>query len=229
MMLQTDIDMLFREWQARPHHIGSVFNRDGIVDIAEWEKQDCRIMFLLKEAYHDKSFAENVYDLAEDIRQYAPWGNMWRRVAEWTRGLLLTAQGENVSYHELSDEDARNYLRTTAVVNIKKSHGKPRSDEDDLRTYAERDADLLYRQIEMISPTVIVCCSTFSLLNVVIGKYETPIDKAGVNHSDNWHYKWKSRIVLDYYHPAIQVSPLMTFYGIAGCYQDYLSTEKSSV
>jgi hypothetical protein len=218
---------LFDEWQEMEHHQGDVFNYDGIIDDAEWKKnrQNCRIMFLLKEAYHKDKMPTPYYELADDLRDYGPW-KMWYKVAEWTRGLLLTADGKAAPYTELTKEDCNKYLRKIAVVNIKKSHGKPNSEDDNLMWYAEKDAGLLYKQIEMINPSIIVCGYTFDFLNKIIKESgEEPIDKSGENHCDNWHYKWKDKIVLDYYHPAYQTSNLLLYYGLVGCYKDALENE----
>ena len=54
---------LFNEWQELEHHQGDVFNYDGIVDDAEWKKnrKNCRILFLLKEAYHKDKMPKPYY------------------------------------------------------------------------------------------------------------------------------------------------------------------------
>lgn len=217
---------LFEKWQAREKHQGKVFNRDGIVDADVWKNEDCRILFLLKEAWHRKTMDGSEYDLAEDLREYGPWSSMWNRVAEWTRGIHLTAEYKPAPYRSLEKKEANLELRKIAVINIKKSGGESRSKNDNLMTYVEEDYDLLYNQIEMINPNIIVCGYTFDFLNKVIYKKgEKSIDKTGDNLCDNWHYKWKNRIVIDYYHPAMQTSKILLYYGIVGCYKDALECE----
>ena len=216
---------LFKKWQAKEKHQGKLFNCDGIVNVDEWEKEDCRILFLLKEAWHRKTMDGSEYDLAKDLRNSEPWSSMWNRVAEWTRGIHLTEEGKPAPYHKLKKSEAKLELQKIAVINIKKSGGESRSKDDDIMQYAEEDYDLIYDQIEMIDPTIIVCGYTIGFLNKIIQKSgEKPIDKKK-NHCDNWHYKWKDRIVLDYYHPAYQVPALMAYYGIVGCYKDALENE----
>ncbi len=216
---------LFDEWKRRGIHQGKLFNCDGIVNIDVWEKEDCRILYLLKEAWHRETVDGSEYDLADELRKYGPW-KMWNRVAEWTCGIHLTAEERPASYCELTKEDANLELQKIAVINIKKSGGESRSKDDDLMEYAVTDSDLIYKQIEMVNPTVIVCGYTFDFLNKVIELNDgAPIDKIGKNRCDNWHYKWKDRIVLDYYHPAYQVPALMAYYGIVGCFKDALENE----
>lgn len=214
---------LFHEWQAKAIHAGSVFNLDGIVDPAEWAKQEKHILFVLKEAYHSDEYPSPVYDLTQDLRDYAPWkgDTVWRRVAEWANGILLSGPDSMESYRKLSDAEANAVLRRIAIVNIKKSHGTPQSDPDDLRHFAEADKELLYRQIELIEPDIIVCGNTFEFLNIVIGTHDTPIDREG-QHSDNWHYRWRDRMILDYYHPAALYPAQLLYYGLLGCYRDAL-------
>ena len=74
---------LFDEWQELEHHQGDVFNYDGFIDDAEWKKnkQNCRIMFLLKEAYHKDEMPTPYYELADKLRDYGPW-KMWYKVAD---------------------------------------------------------------------------------------------------------------------------------------------------
>ena len=217
---------LFEKWQAREKHQGKLFNCDGIVNMDVWEKEDCRILFLLKEAWHKDSVSDP-YNLTEDLRNSEPWSSMWNRVAEWTRGIHLTAEGKPAPYRNLKKSEAKLELQKIAVINIKKSGGESRSKNDDLMKYVEEDYDLIYDQIEMVNPTIIVCGYTIGFLNKVIElKGEEPINKTGENHCDNWHYKWKDRIILDYYHPAYQVPALMAYYGLVGCYKDALESER---
>lgn len=213
---------LFSQWSSRENHIGSVFNCDGVVDETVWEKQSNqpRILFVLKEAWHKKPIEEPIYDLTIDLKENGPWG-LWHRIAEWTRGIILTAQGEYAPYCRLSKDEANSYLRKIAVINVKKSHGESSSKYDDIMRFAEEDADLLYEQIKMINPDIIVCGYTFDFLNKILERNgEQIIDKTKENHCDNWHYKWKDRIVLDYYHPAMQAPSLLLYYGVVGCFKD---------
>ena len=179
-------------------------------------------MFLMKEAYHRGDIDGKYYDLAEDLRNSTPWRSVWHRVCEWTYGILGAAEGGSIpSYRELSDSEMRELIQKIAVVNIKKSHGSSRPDCDNLMRYAKEDRELLYRQIELFAPDIIVCGSTMAYLNEIISAHETPIDKKA-HPCGNWHYRWKDRIILDYYHPASRFPALMSYYGIVGCYCDAL-------
>ena len=94
---------------------------------------------------------------------------MWRRVSEWTYGMIHTTAEGSPSYSALPvfDRCGNEYLRRIAVVNIKKSNGAPDSDMQEILTYAEFDREYLRRQLELCAPTVIICGYTASALDII--------------------------------------------------------------
>ena len=219
--MNSRFDALFSEWAKKEKHAGRLFNRDGIVNEEEWNASDKKILFLLKEAYHKTEMPGDTYDLSEDLNSNGPWSNIWYRVADWTRAIMQTEENRIPSYKKLSHDDANNYLRKIAVVNIKKSGGTSTSRYDNLKGYAQDDAEELLTEIELINPDIIVCCYSFDYLNIVLSIANEQIDKAG-HPNDNYHYRWRDKTVIDYYHPAAHTDALQSFYGIVGCYHDSL-------
>ncbi len=220
---KSEICSLFSDWKSRPHHYNQVFNYDGIIDPKTWfhlkEQNKPRILFVLKEAYHTSDFQGTEYDLADDLRTNGPWGSVWLRVAEWAYGLMFTTTEKLQRYKELSSDEANNCLRQIAILNLKKSNGKSSSQMDDIGNYAKHDADLIQREIELISPNVIVCGYTFEALNSVLN---SPFNKSKA-YCDNWYYRdTRGRIFLDYYHPANHYPALMNYYGLTAIYQQAL-------
>lgn len=216
MAYADEADKLFLKWRKKNNHINAErFNRDGIVNFEKWDAQEKKILFVLKEAYGEGGD----YDLCAELAAKGPWGNIWNRVAEWTYGILNTTENEIAPYTALKNETPNTYLNKIAVMNIKKSNGKPMSDNKDLMSYAEEDCKELAEQFGLINPDVVVCGYTFDFINFALGM---TIDKTN-NPNENWYYyDQNGRIFIDFFHPASQYPALLSYYGIANIYQQAL-------
>lgn len=223
-----ELELLFESWKKKEKHLGKIFNSDGIICEEEWKKQDKKILFILKEAYHRDIKIVNDYDLAEDLSNNGPWKNIWKRVAEWSYGLVKTTSNYTEPYRSLNEAEANSYLKKVAVINIKKSDGKSKSDYNEIIQYAEYDAKEILREIEIINPDIIVCGYTIGSLNAALKKMDPTFIPFKYNKkatSENYHYVWKNRIIIDYYHPAARYPALMSYYGLMGCYRDALKNK----
>lgn len=223
-----ELELLFESWKKKEKHLGKIFNSDGIICEEEWKKQDKKILFILKEAYHRDIKIVNDYDLAEDLCNNGLWKNIWKRVAEWSCGLVKTTSNYTEPYRSLNEAEANSYLKKVAVINIKKSDGKSKSDYNEIIQYAEYDAEEILREIEIINPDIIVCGYTIGPLNATLKKMDPTFVPFKYNKkatSENYHYVWKNRIVIDYYHPAARYPALMSYYGLMGCYRDALKNK----
>ncbi len=223
----TAIRALFDAWELRHDRTAAVpidhtqgFIRDGVVYPAEWSAQPVRPLYLLKEAY-----GEGRWDLAADhLRRTHRASLMWRRVSAWTYGLLGTTAQTIAPYGGWGDIEhyGNHYLLRSAVVNVKKSGGRSHSDMDDILAYARFDRDLLYRELELCDPTVIVCGYTASVLDILF-RTEVRRDR---NELLTYHVPLNGHdvLVLDYWHPANHYPDLMNYYGLIGAYQQALRT-----
>lgn len=228
---RDNMEKLFSEWKTAKqddkdekgtsgiNHRDSVFVKDGVVCPEQWFSQDVRPLFLLKEAHG----GSEDWDLTGYLRSDGSASNMWKRIAEWTYGLLSTKKNEIASYTvDPGHNKLGNYhLKQIAAVNVKKSDGQKESDMDTIRAYAEFDHDRLKKQIEYCDPTVIVCCATVSALDAILKKHiREP-------RNDNCYYftdiNGHSVMVLDYWHPANRYPAIMNYYGLMGIYNAALS------
>ena len=227
----NDIELLFQEWKNKMpsddiSHSKNVFIRDGIVCPEQWFSQKVRPLFLLKEAYN----GTDDWDLIQDhLLTRAKTGPhiTWKRVAQWTRGLLHTSSTylcpftDEASMHYLGNED----LRQVAVVNVKKSAGAKSSSQDIILRYAEYDRAELRREITLIDPTIIICGYTISALNIIMGY------NIKERYNPNLYYLMQLNdhdvIVLDYYHPSNRHPDVMNYYGLMGIYQQALIYQRS--
>jgi len=221
----------FVNWSEKPRHKGLIFNEDGIINPNVWYNQNKKVLFVLKEAYHEQVQNENgcqPYNLAKELSTKGPWNSIWNRVAEWSYGIHNTTY-ENIALYNynLGEENSKTimneYLNRIAIINIKKSGGRSKSESKDLDIYAKEDAEELRKQIfDIILPNIIVCGYTFEQFNSIL---EIPIDKKN-NHNDNWFYFVGDMIIIDFYHPANQYPALLNYYGLSCIYQQALIKQK---
>lgn len=238
----TEMQRLFQEWSQRQgkgltkkreeeisfliDHTAS-FIRDGVVCPETWFAQSIRPLYLLKEAY-----GEGNWDLVADHlckTKKIGRGQMWRRVSEWTYGLLSTTKTSIAPYQgwNVVDHYGNEYLQKTAVVNVKKSGGASNSDMDNIRAYAEFDKEYLFRELELCDPTIIICGYTASVLDII---FQKPVrEKRNANLFYHMALNGHDVLVLDYWHPANQYPDIMNYYGLMGIYQQALLAGEQAV
>lgn len=213
-----------KQAKGRIDHRAGVFISDGVACPEQWFSQDVRPLFLLKEAYG----GDCDWDLRDHfMRDKVMVGNItWRRITQWTRGIMGTTADEMPPF-EKEEGPVRfgnEQLRKIAVMNVKKSGGRPRSDHDDLAAYAAYDSAEIAEQVRLIDPTVIVCGYTCDYLAMALdlGLKEERNGNLFYFLDLNGH----EVVVLDYWHPSNQYPDLMNYYGLMGAYQQALRSER---
>lgn len=198
------------------NHRTNIFITDGIVNQDHWNEIDNkRILFILKEAYG----GDKDWSLTELLQTNAPWGSIWKRVVEWTYGITNTTINEIPRYAPDKIDFGQNniWLNRIAILNIKKSDGKPNSDMEEIKAYSVFDKKEILKQVEIINPSIIVCGGNGDIVDAL---FDNVIKKV---KCDNWYYipelPGKKRIILDYYHPANQFPALANYYSITNIYQ----------
>lgn len=166
-----------------PKYNPKAFVKDGIINEESYKRQDKKILFVLKEAYLSEINNED-----HDMRKWLKLDDdknvnnilnkshaTWRRIIEWTYGIRHS--DENTAA-EFPDElftgrkddikrSAAEIFGTIAVMNIKKSYGRRRSNSTELKKNAYKFRTQLKKEIEIISPDIIVCCGTKAMLDEV--------------------------------------------------------------
>ena len=162
---------IFEEWENK--YIDKSFVYDGIVDETEWDNQETKICFLLKEAYTEDKINYFKWSLSKWLnKDKNSVINTWNTVALWTYGILQTTETVIPEYPFIKDfgkEEKHNILKKISAVNVKKVDGVKKSDWYDLKNYAEKDKELLRKQIDKINPDVIICGKTFDFLRIIYG------------------------------------------------------------
>lgn len=227
---------LMTEWKSKHEAVGyKEFVTDGIVYPEIWFSQTTRILYILKEAHSDEKSDGNDWNLLDYLNKPDERkGRIWAAVAEWQYALQNTTAdsipvfdgwlggsvGDMTQYREAQTA----LLRKCAVINIKKSNGQNGSDDMDLLDYVNEDGDLLKQQIDIISPTIIVCGSTFHLLKDRLKQSDKKLilGEETASFPDKDCFSVNGRIVIAYYHPANQYPAKLNYYGLAGMYHHYL-------
>ena len=234
---KIQIDGLFQYWKRKPvsgsvNHSEGVFISDGVVDPDTWFNQECRPLFLLKEAYN----GESDWSLTNHLREGTErCGATWRRVSQWTEGLLNTTKDAiHPFWQQGTVRYGNKFLRRIAVMNVKTSGGKKRSNDQELLEYAEFDKLELSEQRQLVNMfclmhiPVIICGYTIQCLNRIL-----PIAvKERAGQSPNLYY-WAEInqhpvLILDYWHPSNQYPDFMNYYGLVGAYQQALKEEENN-
>ena len=204
------------------NHNSEVFIPDGIIDENVWNNNlyKKKILFVLKEAYGDDW---GDLTLATWLKRYHPNDRMWARVARWTYGIQNT-NVDRIEKYKTSLEDGLHgeCIDQIAIMNLKKSNGKSKSNYDEIRAYADADKEEIKKEFSLIDADIVICGATFDML--LRNVYE--IDEKILNRGcDNWYYWFdiegngKERLFIDMYHPANRWPDLMNYYTVTSIYQ----------
>jgi hypothetical protein len=207
---------LFHEWKQTPLHKNAVFISDGIIDIDKWLRSEKKIALFLKEAYGEKQD----WDLSQLIREEwkGPKTKMWWTVSYWLFLLQKTTKDYIPLFPDSDSEfnECKDYLLSSAVINIRKSDGETSSNFETLKKYTEKDKKFLIQQIELINPDIILCGYTFNHLKELLGEVK-PVPNT------EWIYKYGDRLIIDFWHPANQYPNRLCYYTLGHLYQRVLS------
>ena len=223
----NQMDSLMAEWKAAHKERNlECFISDGIVDSVSYECASPRICFFLKEAYSKNDNAD--WSLTKWLAGGA-MTRMWGTVAEWAYGITNTTCNYIPHKPQLSHAEKTEYLKKLSVVNVKKSNGDAYSDYKDLLDYTVADSTFLKRQLDILSPNVIVCGNNSSLLRLLFGAKLQTNGKVSSEGEipyqfmrENGYAVVGNQIILDFYHPANQYPSILNYYTICGLYQQAL-------
>lgn len=198
---------LLTKWSQQPHHQGHCFIKDGIIDQRRWDSIAPKVLFLLKEARHDG--ADSSWDLREFIREMGPCGPTLKNTAHWCYAIHHVARGNLPGFpvDKYAFDEAAELFLSSAVVNIKKSGGTPRSSSDDLAQYGQTGGVFIENQIELIDTDVVVCGYTWPCV-----KHVWPEAQSG--GYDGAHRVGR-KIFIDFWHPAYQIPGELKYYALA--------------
>lgn len=238
--LKLRLDELFQRWKTKApsqglsyhdehvelpltiDHQTKGFISDGVVCPETWISEKRKILFVLKEAYCDKT---NGFDLVAELNKCGPWGGVWNRCVEWAYGIMAVSKDRPMTpYRSVDKEEANSYLKRVAVLNLKKSDGNSSSNMSEVEQYAGFDAKEIKEEIKIIDPDIVICGSVFYLLRTKVFDESLMGEGAFAGQwNDNWYYWTKSltgrpTLIIDFYHPANRYPAVLNYYALMGIY-----------
>lgn len=230
--LTQKIDFLMKELSNEHRKKGWInFISDGAVNADIYEQAQPKILFFLKEAYSE--FENGSWSLTKWLNDGA-MTKMWGNVAEWTYGIKNTTATTIPSKPYLSKKEKTDLLKSVAIVNVKKSNGNKSSDYTDLLEYATADFTYLKKELDILSPDVIVCGNNSSILRLLYGAkiIENKVTGDGIIDArfmrENGYAFIGKQIIIDYYHPANHYPAMLNYYTVCSLYQQALKRNNSN-
>lgn len=143
-------DALFAKWKS-VHHFNA-FIRDGIVDPEHYETP--HVLFVLREMN-----CRSERDLCDDLRKCGSGWKTWNNVGRWAKALL---DGSKEYPRDMSTANRIAQLQRIAVINLKKEGGFSRTVGNELFEAVHTQHDLIYEEIRLCDPNIIICCGLTS-------------------------------------------------------------------
>ena len=177
-MVNEELDTLFEGWKSQMEEDGyKGFCADGIIrqlgkEEAHWLLAKRKVVFLLKEPWSEDQ--TDIRDWSGQMDETAP-ERFYNRIAAWLYGINKATENtypdiETAFYPKIQLKALRNYAH--AFVNIKKCVGEKRSFDSEIYNFAVQYKDYLKEQLEILEPTIVVCCGpiTFRVVDEVLYK-----------------------------------------------------------
>lgn len=168
--------------------------RDGIINEEVFLKQEKRILFICKDHNSTGDYEEG--DARKWMNDYVNY-NFSHRIAEWSHGILNNFP----NLYDINEEQKLQALRSIAFINLKKASGVSSINGKELYTYYTSGFVHLQKQIQIINPTIIICCLGW---DGYIKELLTDPEEIFIGRRT--HYKKGETIALNYYHPSFRAS-----------------------
>lgn len=213
------IDVLLNEWRSQVVKESGHFVEDGVICQGSWSQAKRKVLFLLKEPNGYKGEHGPLNELLRKAATINPGSSMWDRptfhnIGRWTYGLL------NYSHHVPAYQDANKACKTAvlecAYINIKKSSGGARSTKA-VAMHAEKYAEFLRRQVELIAPDIVVCGGTYSILKEHV--YPNMLKISSRIHKNG------DLILINAFHPGCRIKREMVYDQVLSSFHAFMTLQ----
>lgn len=179
---------------------------DGVSDIGEYLSQSPKIMWMLKEPYEDSTESGKPtggdWAITDVLKKEDAWksSNMWKLMIQINFGIRNNLNWDDMDYIENNPKMAEE-LKKMAYINLSKMPGNTTSNDGDLWGCYNVWKNILFEQIELYKPDVIIFGKTFQFFKNDLKIVGDPICSV----SGNWSvdaYKKDDMIFIDAYHPS---------------------------
>ena len=137
---------------------------------------------------------------------------MWKVLGQWAYGLCGLAKGQTLPLPKAEPwwrGEIGEALRGVAFVNLKKTGGSATADPKEVSQYIEQDWDLLLQQITEMNPDIVVCGSTWSLI-------EARFPGASASGTSRCVHRAGQFVFVDFWHPSNRFPPALNYYALLG-------------
>ena len=194
---------------------------DGVVDAEAYLAAQPKIMWILKEPYDDfdaegmpagggwtmfKDFGEGD-TLAKAVNRNAALRNVTYASYAIQNGIASYAKLPWITDKPQEYEKA---IRSIAYVNIGKMPGNTTTSDAHLAKLYQDWKDILFKQIDLYNPDVIIVCGTATLQvlsNDMDLDLSMPTRKIDCGNSDVHVHEWRGKRLLWAPHPAARITP----------------------
>jgi len=203
------MDSLFERWRST-YTDEDKFICDGIINEDKWSRATDRVLFLLKELNLAPGSwsASQPFEVQRDFRKTVD-ERPWKEIGQWAYAILHRREKPR-----FADADAvANYeqaCRSIAIVNCKKTAGSNSSSFSEIKKYAIRDKEFINAQIQLIDPSIIVCCGKNTSFQLAKKLFQDANDaklhyQSTANDLSGRIWKGSRYWWVDYVHPSMRV------------------------
>jgi hypothetical protein len=208
---------LFDEWRPLVVAEAGHFVGDGIVMEEAWQASRRRILFLLKEPHGYKGADGGMDKLIRDAAKPRSTSKLWRRptfhnLGRWAHG-LLSYEGAVPDFAD-AHRARRTAMLGCAFVNLKKTSGG-RSATSEVDVHAQRYAEFLRRQVDIIEPDLVVMGGTYP----TVKEHLYP----GLEKVSSRVHKLGNRLFINAFHPACTNERLEVYHQVLFSYHQHVS------
>lgn len=178
------------------------FVRDGIVNLKKYLDASVKILWILKEAnspdnsigYDMRPCLATLHSEKNPNNIHPDWRYTWTRVAYTTYGIFEKKNRTNIPNISGNAQEVLKYMPNIAHINIKKFAGNSKTNDKEIRVFFDQYRSLLYEQIEIINPDVIIFGGTFKYFSDYFKNKEKIYEWPPVYQSNN-------KLLIDTCHP----------------------------
>ncbi|MFC1536160.1 hypothetical protein ACFL4H_02185 [Candidatus Neomarinimicrobiota bacterium] len=213
--------------------------KDGVIDFDIWKPQAPKVLFVLKdtnqhrgsliqllsEPYHEDHRPEITNHNKRTRKIRSDLRYTWLNISRWAFGIeriwdnnpiLDWKEIDNKSEWYQEEQDYlgwMNELKKIAVINLKKTPGKEAAKPAELQNAYDDYGDLLWKQINLIDPNVIIFCSVsnYIVTDEIISGLRTNWEKTKQGFS---YFETHKKLFIQYWHPNARYPHNMMFFSL---------------
>ncbi len=148
---ESKIKILFDNWKKDKHL--EYFVTDGIIDPEFYFRSKVKVLFITKEA--NDCDDKGGYDLCKKILNPENYKTYVRHMIQWTWAFNENFPDLN-KFYEKVDEVKNKFIRSFAVLNLKKSGGGETSNNYNILEFAKRNKEFIKAELDIINPDIII-------------------------------------------------------------------------